>query len=687
MPVGGEDEVVAALFLFFAAPPNPDAVAERLRDVLGPSAAAITRALRGERKTAGMRQAIERLTALYDLSKSFGSTIDLALLNGIIARKAVDFGTAEVGSLWLFGEEGQDLVLAETVVNENYEVPGAPSSVGSAVAGDVLADRRAVRRNAISPGDPVSREEEGFVNRSLLAVPLVEGDQTVGVLTLVNKRGRNPEFTAEDEELIQDLARQAVRALHNARQYEAQKKVEELDALLTVSREITATLDLDKVMKRIVNATAALITYDQCAIAIMDRGKLRLGAISGTVTVDRKDAQVHAIQELLEWVFFSGSDVAAIQDAQGKIHTDSAETRAETEEKFRGFFQQTGFRSFHGLLLNDEEGKLGLLAFFRKRPLVLDEDKRDLLAILVNQATVAVRNAQLYKQIPLPGFLRPLAERRRKFLEIPRRRRLAWTIGAAALLILLFAVPWRLRIAGPARILPGRRAAVTAGVDGTLLSVLHREGDRVAAGEIIATLDPETYRSAVADARSAFQIADSDVAKFQEAGDSAAMFEAASRRDEMKARLALEEDRFERTALRAPVAGTIVTPRIEERVGQLLTKGAELCVVADLGTVLAEVAIPEMDASFVRTGQRVALKLNPYPTRVFRGTISRPGSHVRIEGENSFVIAETTVENPEGLQTGMQGTAKVLTERGPIAVAIFRKPARWIWRKVWPMLP
>ena len=31
------------------------------------------------------------------------------------------------------------------------------------------------------------------------------------------------------------------------------------------------------------------------------------------------------------------------------------------------FFQQTGFRSFNGLLLNDEEGKLGILAFFRKK--------------------------------------------------------------------------------------------------------------------------------------------------------------------------------------------------------------------------------------------------------------------------------------------------------------------------------
>ncbi len=683
VPVSRAEEVVAALLLFFSEPPRPHEVLTRLGGLLEQAAPRFERALRAERKTAGMRQAIERLTALYDLSKAFGSTIDLSELTRIIARKAVDFGTAEVGSIWLFGEDGQELVLGETVVNENYEIASAPAAVGASVAGDVLADRKAVRRNAIPAGDPASQDAEGFVVRSLLAVPLVEGHQSVGALTLVNKRGRNPEFTSEDEELIGDLARQAVRALHNARQYEAEKKVQELDALLTVSREITATLDLDKVMKRIVNATAALISYDQCAIAIMDRGKLRLGAISGTLTVDRKDPRIHLTEQLLEWVFFSGSDVAVIQGDDGKIQAD----RPETEEKFRGFFERAGFRSFHGLLLNDEEGKLGILAFFRKRPLILDEDKRDLLAILVNQATVAVRNAQLYKQIPLPGFLRPLAERRRKLLEIPRRRRLAWTVGTAALLLFLFAVPWRIRVGGPARILPGRRAAVTAGVDGTILSVVRHEGDSVAAGEVIATLDPETYRSAVADARAGYQIAESDVAKFQEAGDSAAMFEAGSRRDEMKAKLSFEEDRFERTSLRAPVAGTIVTPRIEERVGQLLTKGTELCVIADLGTVLAEVAVPEMDATLIRPGQSVALKLNPYPTRTFRGTITRPGSHVRQDGDDSFVIAEARIEHPEGLQTGIQGSAKVSGERAPIAVAIFRKPVRWFWKKIWPILP
>src|SRR6185295_18309318 len=110
------------------------------------------------------------------------------------------------------------------------------------------------------------------------------------------------------------------------------------------------------------------------------------------------------------------------------------------------YFAQTGFRSFHGLLLHDEEGKLGVISFQSRRPLAFNSRTLDLLSILVNQATVAVRNAQLYKAVPLPGFLRPLAERGRQLQGVPKKRQLTLGIAAAVVLTLLFLIPWRLRV-------------------------------------------------------------------------------------------------------------------------------------------------------------------------------------------------------------------------------------------------
>ncbi len=683
IPLEAEGQVVGLLALLFEQPQKAEPRVAILKSFLRHAGPALDQALRAEKKTVGMLQAIERLTNLYDLSKAFGSTIDLEELNGIIVRKAVDFGVAEVASFWLL-EETADVVLAGTAVNENYDVGNAPDAVGGSIVGDLLVEQKVARHNAIPPEDPLARENEGYPVRSVLALPLLEEEKSVGALVLVNKRGRHPEFTSDDEELLQDLARQAVRALRNARQYEAEKKVEELDALLTVSREITSTLDLDKVMQTIVNATSALIAYDRCGIAILEKGKLRLGAISGSAEVDRKKPEAQRMEGLLQWIFLSGSDTAVTQTEDGEITAD----RPETEEKFRAIFQQTGLRSFFGVLLKDEEGKLGALGFESKQPLVFDEETRDLLAILVNQATVAVRNAQLYQQVPLVGFLKPLLEKRRKLATIPKRRRQTWAIGAAVTILLLFVCPWPLRIAGPARVLPGRRAAVTSLVDGVVKAVLHREGDAVAAGDVIATLKDESYEAALADARAALQIAESGIAGAREAGNAAAVFDAEARRDEARARIALEEDRYAQTRLRAPAAGVIVTPRIEERVGQFLPRGAELCVVADVHTIMAEVAVPEAEASLVKGGQKVTLKFNSYPGRRFRGSVERVATRIREEGSQGLLIAEVGIPNPNGtLKTGMLGTGKVSVGTRRVITALFRKPVRYLWTKIWPLLP
>jgi RND family efflux transporter MFP subunit len=684
VPLEAEGLVVGLLALLFKQTPRTEQKLARLESFLQQAAPALARALRSERKTVGMLHAIERLTNLYDLSKAFSATIDLDELNEIIGRKAVDFAVAEVASLWLLEAETADVVLAATAVNENYEVENAPDAVGTSIVGELLIEQTVIRRNDIPPDDPLARENPDFPIRSVIAFPLVEDEKPVGALILVNKRGRIPEFAAEDEDLLQDLSRQAVRALRNARQYEAEKKVEELDALLTVSREITATLDLDKVMTIIVNAAAPLITYDRSAIAILQRGKVHVGAVSGKTKFDRKDPRIQRLEEMLQWVYYSGSDVAVTQEENGTIVAD----RPETEEKFRAYFKDSGFRSFYGVLLKDEEGKLGVLSFERKVPLVLDQGSRGILNILVNQATVAVRNAQLYQQVPLAGFWKPLLERRQKLLEMPKARRMAWTVGSAVALLVLLLVPWRIRLAGPARILPGRRAAVTAGVEGVVSAVIHREGDVVRAGDVIATLSDEKYASSLEEARAGLAIAESELAKHREAGDPSAMFAAQSKRDELAAKIALESDHFARTKIRAPADGIIVTPRIEERVGQFFEKGSELCVVADARSVTAEVAVDEDDAALLRTGEPVALKLNTYPTRTFRGTVARVGSFVREEGKERFVIAEVRVENSEGLlKTGMLGAAKISDGRHSILRAMFRKPARWAWNKLWPILP
>jgi hypothetical protein len=68
--------------------------------------------------------------------------------------------------------------------------------------------------------------------------------------------------------------------------------------------------------------------------------------------------------------------------------------------------------------------------------------------------------------------------------------------------------------------------------------------------------------------------------------------------------------------------------------------------------------------------------------------VRRVGAELRQEGDESFVVVEADVPNDNGsLKAGMLGTAKVSTGSRSLGTAIFRKPLRYLWLRIWPLLP
>ncbi len=87
-------------------------------------------------------------------------------------------------------------------------IVGYVFSTGQALAlSDVLSDPRFDRATA---------ERTGYVPRSIAAVPLVDDEQTVGVLQVLDKRS-SPTFSLRDMELMAVFARQAAAAIRVAR--------------------------------------------------------------------------------------------------------------------------------------------------------------------------------------------------------------------------------------------------------------------------------------------------------------------------------------------------------------------------------------------------------------------------------------------------------------------------------------
>ncbi len=146
---------------------------------------------------------------------------------------------------------------------------------GTGVVGLAVMERRAVVSNEVltDPRLVYPAEVRGFLEgsaiRSALAVPLIVKDQVIGALALSDAGGRI--FTAEDVLLGQAFADQAAVALENARLYEdAERRRVEAETLAGLVRTISATLDLDAVLRHVAAAARELCRSDIAHILLRD---------------------------------------------------------------------------------------------------------------------------------------------------------------------------------------------------------------------------------------------------------------------------------------------------------------------------------------------------------------------------------------------------------------------------------
>ena len=109
-------------------------------------------------------------------------------------------------------------------------------------------DERLLSRNAVLGDPPASPPIT-----TALIVPLMQEDAEVGVLEAVNKADGSP-FDDDDQFFLSAMAETVSSALKNASLMHAERKLEILKALVSVSSEITSTLRLDRLLQIIVNS-------------------------------------------------------------------------------------------------------------------------------------------------------------------------------------------------------------------------------------------------------------------------------------------------------------------------------------------------------------------------------------------------------------------------------------------------
>ncbi len=148
------------------------------------------------------------------------------------------------------------------------------------------------------------------------------------------------------------------------------------------------------------------------------------------------------------------------------------------------------------------------------------------------------------------------------------------------------------------------------------------------------------------------------------------------------------QERLERTRLRMPIDGRIVTMNLKNLEKKYLDEAQPLLEIQDTRRVQIQISIPESDADHVRVGNHVVFK-----------TPNNEATTITTEVASIFPVTESTdnatmlkivcmVPNADGmLETGMTIYAKVQGQRMFLIEYLIRTLVRFFQIEFWAWLP
>ncbi len=624
------------------------------------------------------------LALLHEAGLEFNSTLELDELLPRVFERVVEDLDAEAGSMWL--RHGDTLVCEIARGPVSQRIQGMELPWGAGIVGDV-GRRGEPELVEDARDDPrfVHQVDEatGFATQSMVAAPLIAKGDVLGVFQLINKRSGDGRFDERDRDLLQALASTAGLALHNAQLHDAEKRARDLRTLLDISHEVTSTLDVDRLVMSVVNLGSQALAYDRAVIALDERGEPVVRAISGEETVDRKAEDTRELARLITWLLERG-EVTYVADV-----ADDSEVATGFRNAFGAYMERTGVRSFCLIPLADEEGRLGAFYMEAVSPEFLGESGLEAAGLLANQVSVALRNAELYSQVPLIDLLQPIAAWRRRLSGFSGRNLLT-RYGVPALLFLAVVLfPIRERTSAvEAELLPAARMPLRATVGGLVTQVVVDEGDELREGDLLAMLRDDELSISLAEARTEHATAVRTAATARARGDESRARVAEITARELAGQVDLLTDQLARTELRAPVDGVVLTMRPWERVGEWLDAGDTFVLLGSTNRLELEARIPERHIDRVRVGDRVRLKVISRPEHTFVGEVTRIAPQAEVgeatDGAGSTFVVRAGIDNSRQLlRPGMEARAKIVGERRPVGWLIIRPLVEWMQLRFW----
>lgn len=435
------------------------------------------------------------------------------------------------------------------------------------------------------------------------------------------------------------------------------------------------------------NACNALVTEiathlgcDRVALGLMHDRELRIEAVSHTVQFDTHANLINATTAAMMESLDQKEPIVYPPDSGGRLvvtfaHADLA--------------QLSGAGGVATFPLYYQGQAVGALTLERVSGLEFEKASLELLDGLSAMLGPLI-SLQRSRQRSLPAHATDTVRGTWVRLVGPGEAGFKFTVMVVSLLLLfLIFAKGEYRVSGTARIEGEIQRALTAPFQGYVRESLHRAGDTVKKGDVIARLDDRDLR--LERVRFAAQ-RDQASQQFREAmakRERSAARIASALTAQAEAQIALIDEQLGRAELVAPFTGILVSGDLSQALGAPVERGQVLFEIAPLDFYRVVMQVDEQQVVDVRPGQSGELVLTSMPDVRYPLTVKMVTPvNMAKEGRNLFRVEAPLGVKPDGrLRPGMEGVAKVSVDQRRLIWIWTREFTTWLKRRLWAWMP
>lgn len=498
---------------------------------------------------------------------------------------------------------------------------------------------------------------------------------------------------ATDNELMSTL-QQAVEIASVQEDQKSTTELREFDvsSLSQFMHGIHGSLEKTTTCSNIANEARLLLDCDRVAVAVRKRGSFQISSISGQPSVNRRSNTVRLLERLAKLILKTEQefwyptqqqlprqlqslidDYLAISVTRSLVIMpvlEKAEQLIDDPESSGG----AGNRVIGGLIFEhctqqwDQRLVSGKLSFVHEH------------------ASMALRNAVQHNDLFLYPLWKWLAKSR--VLTAPRVLPRTLSVLLAATVLTLFLVFWQVPfyVAADGVFVPRQRAWVYAGQSGDIDTVLVEHGMSVESGQVLASLNNRQLQLSIAETRGRIDILrqrqrDIEKKKFAITGDQSSRQQLDENLNSVKAeikalndKLALQQQLMQRTQLRSPIGGQVLTWDVEQKLlGRTVRPEQQLIEIANVdGPWILELDVADRKTGHLlrgierAKGRRLNVKftLAAQPDQVYDGYVTKVGSAIHFtEDHDQMVRVEVAADQqlPRSKPSRSGVTAKIYT--------------------------